>query len=167
MVDYIYTCKDFETLASVIHFGSRFGSAQRACADRRSVQTTRSCAICHKMCSDTRQWHHRFASLYHKAVPVHLLERLQEEAEAIAQCDNFWISRVRCYLDSVFWRGPEPSIFWLQADLESRSTTSTAEAAIIYLLDGILHDKLPSAWAGAEWWVQVSLRASLEFACCL
>ncbi|KAL3153737.1 hypothetical protein ABBQ32_013330 [Trebouxia sp. C0010 RCD-2024] len=42
-----------------------------------------------------------------------------------------------------------------QADLESGSAKTTGEAAISCLLDGVLREKLPNAWAGAEWWVQV------------
>lgn len=82
------------------------------------------------MSADTVRWHHKFASLFHDVVPAHLLQRLQQEAHAISLCDNFWVSR---------------------ADLESGSAKTTGEAAISCLLDGVLHDKLPGAWVGAEW----------------
>ena len=63
-------------------------SGDTSCSTNRRVRS---------MIEQSIRWPRDFAALFQQAVPDHLLEALCGEANAIAQCDNFWTTKVRCY----------------------------------------------------------------------
>ncbi len=66
---------------------------------------------------------------------------LQESADALAECPNYWIPR-----DIV--------------EAGAAAARSPAEAAVAHL-HGLIKHRLPDAWSGAEYWVQASNTAQL------